>query len=478
MIRMSKTNNGSKNPPEETSNPPSESIPSMFSFGMGDFIYEVFNGIFGAFFFLFWETEVKLNIWIVTLAYVIYAIWNSANDPLIGYLTDRPNRFWKKYGKRFPMVMLGTIPAILILAAIFSPPYLDPVEGAWIYFAWILITTCSYELFFTLSSLNHFALYPDKFKTDKQRRRSGGIRMALSLIGTAIGFIIPPMLIEYGDRGSYTNMAWIFVILNFIFFLSLIPGHRESNYLKERYEKEKVEYERHISFWDSMKIVLQHKNFLVVIMIFFLDSIIGVSLTASIQYVTKYILETEAEVSIFILAGFILGALISLGPWLFFSEKINNNRRMLIIGVFLNTIFLLPFMFAQDLIWLIISAILLGIGGGALRIGRNPVMADAIDEATVDSKRHLEGAFMGVYTFFNRFALIAQGLIFAVVHELTGFNANLTTQSELAKFGIRLHTALIPMILTLIGLIVFIKVYDLFPEKTAQIKQKLKDLNL
>jgi hypothetical protein len=63
----------------------SEGISSMVSFGMGDFIYEVFNGIFGAFFFLFWETEVKLDIWIVTFAYVIFANWNSANDPLIGF---------------------------------------------------------------------------------------------------------------------------------------------------------------------------------------------------------------------------------------------------------------------------------------------------------------------------------------------------------------------------------------------------------
>jgi GPH family glycoside/pentoside/hexuronide:cation symporter len=463
---------------DRNENIPTERISTMFSFGMGDFIYEVFNGIFGAFFFLYWETEVKLDIWIVTLAYVIFAIWNSANDPLIGYLTDRPNRFWKKYGKRFPMVMIGTVPAILTLAAIFSSPFLDPVQGAWIYFAWILITTCSYELFFTLSSLNHYALYPEKFKTDRQRRRAGGIRMALALVGTAIGFIVPPLLIEYENRASYTNMVWIFVIFNLIFFLSLIPGHRESNYLKKRYMKEKEEQKEQISFWDSIRIVLRHKNFLVVILIFFLDSIIGVSLTASVQYVAKYVLEAEAETSIYILAGFILGALISLGPWLFFSEKINDNRRMLIIGVFLNTIFLLPFMFANDLFWLVIAAVLLGIGGGALRIGRNPVMADAIDEATLNSKRHLEGAFMGVYTFFNRFALIAQGIIFAVVHELTGFNANLPNQTELAKFGIRLHTALIPMILTLIGLIIFFRVYDLFPEKTAKIKQKLKELKL
>ncbi len=125
-----------------------------------------------------------------------------------------------------------------------------------------------------------------------------------------------------------------------------------------------------------------------------------------------------------------------------------------------------------------ICCILLGIGGGALRIGRNPVLADTIDEATVKSGQHIEGALMGVYTFFNKFSLIAQGLIFVFVHELTGFDPNLTTQTELANFGILLHTAFIPMILTFIGFIIFVKVYNLTPEKTQKIKEQLQKLKL
>ena len=85
---------------------------------------------------------------------------------------------------------------------------------------------------------------------------------------------------------------------------------------------------------------------------------------------------------------------------------------------------------------------------------------------------------MGVYTFFIRFSLVAQGLIFAITHTLTQFDPLASIQSDLAKFGIRMHTALIPMILTLIALVVFILVHDLKPEKTRIIKEKLKELNL
>ena len=449
---------------------------SMLSYGMGDFLFQIFNGIFGAFYFLFWETEVGLNVWLVFIAYVVYAIWNSINDPLVGYFADKPNKFWKKYGKRYPLVLIAGIPAILTLAAIFSPPNLDPVSGAWIYLSWILITTCSYEFFFTILSLNHGALFPDKFRKDQERRKVGFIRMGLALIGTAIGFIVPPFFIEYGNRQSYGSMAWIFVIVNIFFFLTMIPGHKESRKLRERYTLEDQSKQK-VSFLKTLKILVSHKNFMVVMIVFLMDSIIGAALTASIQYIAKYILLSETN-SILILAGFILGALGSLAPWLILSQKMKNNRKMLIIGVFFNTIFLLPFMFVNGLIAFTIAALLLGIGGGALRIGTNPVIGDTVDELTLKTGQHIEGSFMGVYTFFLRFALIVQGFMFAIVHELTGFDQFSLTQTELAQFGIRLHTALIPMILTLIGLVIFVLFYDLKPEKTKEIKEKLKELNL
>ncbi len=450
---------------------------NMLSFGMADLLWALFTGIFGGLFFIFWEVVVGLDIIIITLAYTIFAVWNIINDPIVGYLADRPRKFWSKLGKRYPWYIIGGIPAILFLAAIFSPPFLDPVDAAWIYFAWILISLCLYELFYTITQLNHVALFPDKFRGDNDRRKGGFWRMFLGILGTAIGFIVPPFLIDTDYASSFASMAWIFVIVNLVIFATSIPGHRESKELKDRYVREQEKRES-VSFFHALKIVVSHKNFMVVILVFLMDGIIGASLTASIQYVTLYILEEPESSAILILAPFILAVIVSLFPWLLLSQKMKNNRKMLILGVFLNTIGLLPFMFARTTLGFIIAAVILGIGGGALRIGSSPVLADAIDEAVADSGKHIEGSFMGVYTFFIRFSLIAQGWIFAIAHTLTNFDPNSATQSELAKFGILLHTALIPMILTLIALVVFVLVYDLRPEKTKEIKEKLKELNL
>jgi len=57
-----------------------------------------------------------------------------------------------------------------------------------------------------------------------------------------------------------------------------------------------------------------------------------------------------------------------------------------------------------------------------------------------------------------------------ILHELTGFNPDVTDQTSLVLFGVKIHTASIPMILCLLGLIVFIKVHDLIPERTIDIQ--------
>jgi len=116
---------------------------------------------------------------------------------------------------------------------------------------------------------------------------------------------------------------------------------------------------------------------------------------------------------------------------------------------------------------------------GAVFISLRPVLADVNDENTLVVGKHQEGALAGIRTFFFRFALIFQAFILAIVHYATGYNPDpKAIQTPLAIWGIRIHMALIPFILALIGLIVMLKWYDLEKEKTIVIKQKLKQLRL
>ena len=123
----------------------SHSKKNMASYGFGKFVIEMLEMAFTALGFFFYENEVGLNVWLVALGYICYALWNAINDPMVGYLTNRPFKFTKKWGRRFPLIIIGGILTVLSYFLVFMPPRVDPVSGAWIIFAWLVFSTCLFD---------------------------------------------------------------------------------------------------------------------------------------------------------------------------------------------------------------------------------------------------------------------------------------------------------------------------------------------
>jgi GPH family glycoside/pentoside/hexuronide:cation symporter len=151
---------------------------------------------------------------------------------------------------------------------------------------------------------------------------------------------------------------------------------------------------------------------------------------------------------------------------------------MFIIGGLLLAIFTIPLLFVNTILFAVIAVALLGIGSIGFWVMMLPVLGDVIDEASVKTGTRQEGFYMGVRTFFGRIAIIVQVGTFALIHILMGFEPGSPTQSETAVLGLRFQVALIPMILMLIGIFLFWKLYDLTPEKKKQIRLQLKELAL
>ena len=95
---------------------------NMASYGFGKFFDEFLKVAFGTLVFFYYESEIGVNVWITALGYIIFAIWNAINDPLVGFLTDKPFSWANKYGMRFPWIMLGVFPTLLCYFLLYTPP--------------------------------------------------------------------------------------------------------------------------------------------------------------------------------------------------------------------------------------------------------------------------------------------------------------------------------------------------------------------
>ncbi len=229
------------------------SLKVFVSVGFGQMLIEFLLAVFGTRIFDFYENEIGLATGIIAIAFIIYAVWNMFNDPLAGYLADKPRKFWKKHGKRYLWIIFGGFFWALSFMLLFAVPELDPNRDMLFLFFWLLITICIYDTLFSIYDVNYNGLIPDKFRTDEHRVKLASFAVAFGVIGTVLGAVLPPMLITYGDRASFFTMAIIVSIIGIGILLLLIPGIKEDQDMIDRAFRVDAQKEQ-ISFFKMMKV--------------------------------------------------------------------------------------------------------------------------------------------------------------------------------------------------------------------------------
>ena len=451
---------------------------NMVSYGFADFINQFLAMAFGVYSYFYYETEIGLDSLLCGLAFILYAVWNAVNDPLIGYITDRPFGFTKKWGRRFPWIIIGGIPWIISYVLIFTPPDVDPQSGAWILFAWLLFTICLFDTFGSICLVNYYSLFPDKFRSVEERRTLTGLAIPVGVLGVLLGAVVPPLFITFGNLQSYILQAGAVFLVCLIALFLAIPGCREDQVIVDRYLANYDEEMETESFFKEFKSSLTQKAFVAYILLYFCYQVMIKSMTASISYAVRFMLKMEAIAIASIMGAFLIGVIIGLPLWVKLAHKTNDNRKVMLISGILMTVSVAPLIFIEDYILIIITMFVWGLSQGGFWAMLNPVFADVIDESIVKTGKREEGLYNGFQTFFARLAFAAQAVSFAVIHSLTGFEEGATTQSETAIWGIHMHLALVPMIFMILGLLIFKKMYDLTPDKVNENQLKIKQLKL
>ncbi|MHA1419089.1 MAG: MFS transporter [Candidatus Heimdallarchaeaceae archaeon] len=457
----------------------------MASYGVGKFLAEFFTGAFGALVFFYFETELGLATWLAAIALVIYSVWNAVNDPIIGFLTEKPTFLSKKLGRRFPWIIFGALVWVFSFVLIFTvPTSIRSSQGG--LFAWMVVSICLYDTLYSVWEVNYQSTFVDKFRSHNVRSKAASIAIIIGVIGIAAGALLPTFIVEYSvfepsyidNSATFITNGWIFSIAGFLLIFTMIPGVKETPKMIERYLKS-VESEEKEGFFKQLRKAFTHKNFLAFILLFFFYQAATMSLTGSIHYVGKYFLgDVGATTPIF--AAMLAGALISIPIWLYFIKKVQDNQKMITIAALLIGASFIPMIFLRTQIGFIIALAFWGMSFGGFWLIMTPAMADSIDEIVVKTGKRNDGIFLGFRAFFGRLSYAVQGLSFWAIHELTGFDSSpsATTQTPLAKWGINFHLALIPAILVIVGAIVFWRLNTLNKEKVAEIKRQLKKMDL
>jgi GPH family glycoside/pentoside/hexuronide:cation symporter len=455
----------------------------MASYGVGKFLAEFLTGAFGAIVFKFYETEIGLSAGYAAIATIIYSLWNAINDPVIGFVTNRRAPFSHIFGRRFPWIIIGLLLSALFFVLIFAVPESWQANAATQplpVFLWMVITICLFDGCYSLWEVNYQSVYPDKFRTQAIRTKAAAISTAVGVLGVAAGFVIPPLFFSYGDVGSYLTSGWAVAAFTVGGILLIVPGIHETKemiarFIKHQHQSEQEPSREH-AFFPSMARALRHRDLLAFILLLFLYQSGAMCMTSSVHYVGDYILNVPSSGTTIIFAGMLIGTLISIPGWAWVARRLQNNQRMLLITALVMAVFSFPMTFIKTSIGFTLWMALWGLGFGGFWTFMGPAMADIVDAIVVSDKRRDDGVLMGIRAFFMRFSYASQAVVFWLVHRLTNFNADPT--SDAAKFGISLHMAAIPSIFFLLGALVFFRMNTLTPQKIEENKRALATLDI
>jgi GPH family glycoside/pentoside/hexuronide:cation symporter len=446
----------------------------MVAYGFG---YTVVNYLLGsglARLLYFYEVEMLLPAMLVMTAYIIFAVWNMVNDPILGYLTDKPLKWTRKWGLRAPWVVISSIPMIMLYIFIWTPPSQDEM----MLFFYFIITTCAFDTFFSIYNDHVYGGFTNQFPSEYERRKSFSIAaIIMGIFITTMG-VISALTIEYGQPQTFLYNALIMVVLLVIFNLIQFTGIRESKEMKEMFIT-KYETAEKASFFQVTKTSFSTKNFVVSLIGYTVSTTATQLGSASGIYMFKDVYGLDYALSMLpSLAGAIPFVLI-IPFWYSYARK-HGFKKTYWVTFIIHGLSYLPYLFISDIISATIFAAIAGICYSGEVMMLMPVASDTYDEVALKMGRRQDATFVGMRNFFFRIAFLVVGIVIPVVHVMTGYVATeeLAAQTALAIWGVRVHRALIPMILLIVMGFIFRQFYDLEGEKKAKLVKDLKQAGL
>jgi GPH family glycoside/pentoside/hexuronide:cation symporter len=425
--------------------------------------------------FTFYFAVVGIEIWWISLGFIIWSIWNSFNDTFIGFLSDKTHTRW---GRRFPWIMISLFPIAIIMFLLFMPPFTLGITNAGINYTYFLIIIIVFELFFTMYDINFTALFPEIFITEQERTKGNNVRQLFAIFGLIAAFILPGLFIssytnpKVGEYPLYGIIVGIVVIIPGLIFLKFSPKGRVE--FKEDYKKAP-------NFFNTLKYCVRSKSFMRYIPAEIANWFVYGMLPTIVPLYGEFILGFEDPLMISLLLGvtFLSAALFMTVLWKPLVQRIGPRKSWLMsMSIWIATLTPLFFLNSNMPLLEVIALIvffLIGIGlSGSLYI-IDIVIADIVDEDEVKTGTRREGGYYGVNIFFQRFATVFVFLIIGPVFLIADWGE--FNPIDIPDFELRSLMFIYPAIALIIAIIA-IAFYTLDGETLKQVKERREKLHL
>lgn len=425
--------------------------------------------------FSFYFAVIGIPAYLITIAYIIYSIWDAVDDPILGMLSDRTRTKW---GRRKPWIMITTIPLCILMVVLWTPPQGSYVETI----IYLIIMLFLFDAFFTTYTVNFNSLWPEMFLTVKDRSSIGVWRNIFTILALLVAYLVPGFIIEdiTNIHGySYTTNQFMIngVIAAVLVFITIVIMYKWGSFERKEFSKDA---QNALSFIESFKVTMKNKAFvyyaITALAVFIVYGILPILIPFYAVQVLGMGSADSIEVSLLIFLGLLVGAA-STPLWMKLRQKY-GVRKIYMFALAYWGITLIGLMFATNATQGYIVMFFMGFGlGGSLYLYDQGI-AEICDDDEVRSGKGIrrEGAFYGVIAFFNRFSNGINIIIISIVFTGTGWGVYTPRPGADVLMGLRGLLGIWPVIIIVIA-IFFLYKWPIDNQRLQENKRLLFELH-
>ncbi len=453
-----------------------------FAYGIGavgkDMVY-----MLSASYILYYYQDI-MGVSAVAMGIILFVarVFDAFNDPIMGVLVAKTKTRW---GKFRPWLFVGTVLNAIVLYLMFAAP--PTLSGSGLV-AYAATTYILWGVTYTMMDIPYWSMVPAFTESGKEREGLSALARSCAGVGSAIISIITVLSVSaLGkmaggttatdiERLGYKYFALCIAIL-FVIFTTITCVKIK--------EKSSVEMQT-ASVKEMFKALVQNDQAMtMVVAIVMINTALYITSNLVI-YFFKYDFSPAQWQSNYTLfntfgGGFQILAMMILFPLL---RRFMNTMKIFYVSftmAMVGYVFLLGIAFSgtQQVYLLLIPAFLIMSAIGMLNVIVTVFLANTVDYGELKNHRRDESVIFSMQTFVVKLAsgiaALAASVVISIFHIQKDETAEVLTAIDASsRIGLRMCMTIIPIVVLIIGLIVFRKNYILTDEKLEEISAQLK----
>lgn len=450
-----------------------------FAYGIGAVGKDMVYMLSASYILYYYQDIMGVSAIAMGVILAVARVFDAFNDPIMGVIVAKTKTRW---GKFRPWLFIGTLFNAVILYLMFAAP---PTLSGGGLVAYAAVTYILWGVTYTMMDIPYWSMVPAFTQAGKERENLSALARSCAGVGSAIISIVTVMAVSalghaFGSDADYERVGFKYVALIvailFVVFITITCATIR--------EKSSVEMQS-ASVGDMFKALVQNDQAMtVVIAIVMINTALYITQNLLI-YFFKYDFSPanwEGNYTLFNTCGgaFQILAMMILFPIL---RKFMNTMKIFSLSfvMALSGYVIILFISASgttNVYLLLIPAFLIMAAIGMLNVVITVFLANTVDYGELKNGRRDESVIFSMQTFVVKLASGISALAASVV--LTVFNIQkdetgvLSELSDGQRLGLRGCMTIIPIVVLIIGYLVYKKNYKLTDERLEEITQELE----